>query len=84
MSGGEDGEAATARIILEEIKTLAGNGSITRRDVHQQVRYRTRFKDAKSLDTPLERLEQDGYIQLVTDRSSGGRLITLIYLNPSL
>jgi hypothetical protein len=84
MAENDGSELSTARVVLEEIQRMAGDAqglSVGRRALHQRLQKRTRFKKASTLDTPLERLEDHGFIRITTDQT-GGRPSKTIHLNP--
>ncbi len=84
---GDDGSALTAaQIVLEELEVMAVDAgqkpfTVSRRDLHNRLRKRKRFKKITDLDEPLERLESNGFIQISTERT-GGRPSKIIRLNP--
>lgn len=84
MASDDGSELSAARIVLEELQDMAQAAqslSVSRRDLQRRLRKRSRFKESKSLDAPLERLETHGFIQITTDRT-GGRPSKTIHLNP--
>ncbi len=84
MASDDRGELSAARILLEELRDMtdaAQSLSVSRRDLQRRMRKRSRFKESKSLDAPLARLESHGFIQ-VTEERTGGRPSKTLHLNP--
>ncbi len=84
MASDDGSETSAARIVLEELRDMAQAAQaprVGRRDLQRRLRKRSRFKESKSLDAPLERLENHGFIQITTERT-GGRSSKTIHINP--
>jgi hypothetical protein len=75
------GRHANARLVLDVIRGLGS--PTTRREVHRRLRGRVAFNSPRSLEAPLDVLEDHGYIRrhrYTGDR--GGRPSERIELNP--
>lgn len=75
------GSHADARLVLDVIRELGS--PTTRREVHRRLRGRVAFGSPRSLDAPLDILEDHGYIRRHRHTGErGGRPSDRIELNP--
>lgn len=84
MANDDGSTLSVARIVFNELCEMADyakTDNVSRRDLNRKLRKRSRFKESSSLDIPLARLEENGFIQIV-NASTGGRPSKQIYINP--